>query len=313
MELRRLNNTDLEVSPIALGCAAMGGDDAWGVVDDSESIAAVQTALDLGVNLVDTAPFQGDGHSEQIVGKAIRGRRDRVLVSTKCGLVPDERDPRQRVRCLSRDSIRRECEASLQRLCVETIDLYQCQYPDPDTPIAETMEAMARLREEGKIRVAGLSDYGTQPLAEARRVGTVSFLQASFSMLKRHGAQELIPYCQEYRIPMLAHGCLARGLLTGKFDAHSTFEGVRAHKSAFLGERYVRNLKTIDQLRAIARDYGKTVGQLALNWVIHHPGVTAAVVGAKRASQVQENVGAVGWCIREADLPKIGDILHGNA
>lgn len=309
MERRPLGTTGLEVSPIALGCGAMGGDEHWGVVDDSESIAAIHCAIEGGVNLLDTAPTQGDGHSETIVGRAIQGRREQVLISTKCGLVPDARSPGGYTRCLRRESILRECENSLRRMRIETIDLYQCHWPDPETPIAETLGALESLVEQGKVRAIGLSNYGCQRLSEARAAGRVDFVQTGLSVLDRRAAEEIIPYCQEYRVSVLAYGCLLRGLLTGKFDAQSRFTGLRAADPAFSGERYRRNLHAVEKLQAIAENYGRSVAQLALNWVTSYPGVTSAVVGAKRASQILENLGGWGWRIGDEDLRKIDELM----
>jgi aryl-alcohol dehydrogenase-like predicted oxidoreductase len=305
-----LGDSGLEISPIALGCQAMGAEFSCGPVDDNESIATIQTALDLGINLIDTSPYQGEGHSEELIGKAIQSRRDDVVIATKCGLSRGLDDSLPK-RCLTREAVMRDCEASLRRLRVETIDLLQCHWPDPETPISETMEALEVLRDQGKIRAMGLCNYGCQRLAEARAAGTVHACQMPLSMLARQVTEELLPYCQEYHLGVLAYMPLCKGLLTGKFAPHTRFEDLRRNDPEFQDERYARNLEIVARLRPIAQNYGKSVGQLALNWACCYPGVTGVIVGAKRPSQIRENAGAVGWRIQPADLDRISAILRG--
>ena len=308
MEHRRLGTTDIEVSVVAMGCWALGNDPKfWGPVDDNESVAAIRQAIDLGLTLIDTAPAYGCGHSEEIVGKAITGRRDQVVVATKCGIVWDEVGAKRR--CLTRDSVLAECEASLRRMRIETIDLYQVHWPDPATPIAETMEAMARLREQGKIGAVGVSNFSCEQMSEARRCGPIECLQPPLSMLRREATEALLPYCQEYGIGVIAYGPMAHGLLTGKFTESSTFTGFRASDSMFTGEAFERNLAAVDRLRAVADRLGCTVGQLALRWVIQQPGVTAAIAGAKYVSQVRENAAAGQIVIPQAEMDEIDAIL----
>ena len=294
MQRRPLGQSGLSVSPIALGCAGMGGDDEWGPVDDNESIATIHSAIELGINLIDTAPTYGKGHAEEIVGNAVQSYRDEVLVATQCGLVggADEGETR---RCLTAGSIQRECERSLRRLRVECIDLYQCHWPDPATPIEETLGAMSRLVEQGKVRVVGLCNYGCQRLAEARAVGTFHAVQLQLSLLKRQATEELIPYCQEYQIGVLAYGALGQGLLSGALRSDARFTDARRHDPEFQGRRYASNLELVEKVRRVAENHEKSVGQLALNWVCDFAGVTAVIVGATRPSQILENVGAIGW------------------
>jgi aryl-alcohol dehydrogenase-like predicted oxidoreductase len=310
MEKRRLGASRIEVSVLGIGTWAMSGYvPAWGVVDDNESVAAIREALDGGVNLLDTAPIYGDGHSETIVGRAIAGRRDEVVLATKCGLLPSPSGGEPR-RCLARDSILRECDASLRRLQTDVIDVYQCHWPDPKTPLRETMEALVALLQMGKIRGIGLSNFSCEQMAAAKEFGPVHSIQPPFSLLTRRAAADLLPYCREHEMGVLAYGPLAKGLLTGKFSADSQIRGVRAEDPEFTGARFRQNLDFVDRLRPMAARYGKTVGQLALNWVIHQPGITAALFGAKRPSQVVENLGASGWSIDAADLARIDELLH---
>ncbi len=309
MEYRKLGGTELEVSVVAMGCWALGSDPVfWGLVDDNESIAAIHRALDLGVTLIDTAAAYGCGHSEEMVGKAITGRRDRVVIATKCGIVWREAGGKKE-NSLKRESVLKECEDSLRRMRIETIDLYQIHWPDPNTPIAETMEALVTLREQGKIRAIGVSNFSCEQMTEARRHGPVECLQPELSMLRRQATEELLPYCQEYGMGVIAYSPMANGLLTGKFDQSSTFTGFRAGHPLFTGEAFKHNLATVDRLRAVAGRLGCTVGQLALRWVIQQPGVTAAIAGAKRVSQVQENVAAADLVVPPAEMDEIDAIL----
>jgi len=285
--------------------------ETWGHVDDRESIEAVHQAIDCGINLIDTAPIYGLGHSEEIVGKAIRGRREEVLIATKCGLTfpASKNDPP--ARCLTRKFILRECEASLRRLQTDRIDLYQCHWPDPATPIEETMGALQTLREQGKITAIGLSNFGCEEMAAARACGPIQALQPPFSLLTPHAAEELIPYCREHRIAVLPYSPLAKGLLTGKFAAGMKFSDVRSRDPEFMGDRFRRNLQVVEQLRDIARRYEKSVAQVVINWTLGFPGVSAPIVGAKRPSQVLENAGGAGWSLSDADRQSIDELMRG--
>jgi len=311
MQKRLLGDSGLEVSVIALGTWAMGGTvETWGQVDDRESIAAIHQALDLGINLIDTAPIYGLGHSEEIVGKAIQGRRNEALVATKCGLLFPKSNDELPPRCLSRESIVRECEDGLRRLRTDVIDVYQCHWSDPETHIHETMDALTTLLEQGKIRAIGMSNFSCEQMTAAREFGPIHCLQPPFSMLHLRAAEDLIPYCIEHRIGVLPYSPLAKGLLTGKFNKESRFEDIREHDPEFVGERYRRNLRVVDELKNIAASYDRTVTQLVINWTVSFPGVTAPIVGAKRPSQVVENAGGVGWTITEEDRTRIDAIIR---
>lgn len=311
MDQRPLGESRIEVSVLALGTWAMGATvETWGHVDDRESIAAIHQAIDCGINLIDTAPIYGLGHSEEIVGKAIKGRRNDVVLATKCGLLFPASPQNPPMRSLSPASIRRECEDSLRRLQTDYIDLYQCHWPDPDTPIRETMGALTSLLAEGKIRAIGVSNFSTELITAAREYGPIHALQPPFSMLDRHAADDLIPYCTERHIAVIPYGPLAKGLLAGKFSADSQFQDVRSRDPEFLGARYRRNLRAVEKLRPFAEKYGKTLAQLAINWTVYHPGVTAPIVGAKRPSQVSENAGGTGWSLSAEDRTAIDQILE---
>ena len=311
MQRHRLGESELEVSAIALGTWAMSGAvETWGHVDDGESIAAIHQALDCGINLIDTAPIYGLGHSEEIVGKAIQGRRHEVLVATKCGLLFPQSSEQMPPRCLAAESVIRECESSLRRLRTDVIDLYLCHWPDPDVPIRETIGALTTLSDQGKIRAIGLSNYSCEEIAAAREFGPVHAIQPPFSMLQLRAAEDLIPYCVEHSMGVLPYTPLAKGLLTGKFDLDTKHEGIRARDLEFIGSRYRRNLSIVASLVEIAKRYEKTAAQLAINWTTAQRGVTAPIVGAKRASQVLENAGGVGWSISEQDRAEIDRLLR---
>jgi aryl-alcohol dehydrogenase-like predicted oxidoreductase len=303
----------LQVSPVALGTWAMGGSaDVWGHVDDRESTATIHQAIDIGINLIDTAPIYGLGHAERILGKAIRGRRGEVIIATKCGLLFPSASHEPPRRCLNRDSILRECDESLRRLGVDVIDLYQCHWPDPETPIRETMGAMTYLLEQGAIRAIGLSNFSCEQLISAREFGPVHAIQPPFSLVNTRAADDLIPFCQAHDIAVLVYSPLAKGLLTGKFDAESTFEDLRARDPDFLGNRLHRNLHIADGLKVVAEQCGRTPAQVALNWTTHHPGVTSAITGARRPSQVMENAGGVGWRLTNEQVAQVGHLAGGS-
>jgi len=243
-------------------------------------------------------------------GTPKRSSARRWVVATKCGLLPGPDADAPPRRCLTGTSVIQECDRSLRRLGVDCIDLYQCHWPDPDTPIRETMEAMVSLQELGKIRAIGLSNFGCERMAAAREFAAVTVAQISFSMLNRKGATDLLPYCAEHGMGVLVYGPLAKGLLTGKFDQHSTFTDLRATDREFSGARLLSNVRKVSRLADVAGRGEKTAAQLALNWVMHQPGVTAAIVGAKRPSQIVENAGAVGWSIPADQLAEINRILE---
>lgn len=306
MERRPLGESGLEVSPLALGTWAMGGyAPTWGYVDDRESVAAIHQALDCGINLIDTAPIYGLGHAEEIVGRAILGRRDEVVIATKCGLQFPETPDLIPPRCLRRDHVIRECEASLRRLRTDVIDVMQCHWPDPQTPIEETIEALGMLIEQGKIRAMGLSNFDYEQVRAARKLGPIACIQPPLSPLNQRAAEDLIPYCMEHRIGVITYSPLAKGLLTGKFDANSRFGDLRASDPEFIGKRFSANLSFVESLKPIAVKYDRSLAQLALNWSINHFGVTAPIFGAKKPSQVTENAGAMGWTISEEDRAEI--------
>ncbi len=307
MKYEYIPNSDLKVSVLCLGTWVFGGD-SWSGANESDCLNAIEAAADLGINFIDTAPIYSNGQSEKIIGKIMGKKRDQWVIATKCGL---KKHGDKIINDLSPKSIARQLDNSLKRLNIDCIDLYQCHWPDPDTPIRETMEALTTLLDQGKVRAIGLSNYGCEAIAPAREFGPIHALQTAFSMLHPRAADDLLPFCVEHRMAVLGYGVLAKGLLTGKFDADSRFEDARAADPEFIGARYRRNLALVASLRGMASEYGKTVTQLVINWTSGQPGLTASIIGAKLPSQVLENVGGVGWSITEEDRAHIDRLLKG--
>lgn len=313
MHTRRLGETDLKFTALGLGTWAIGGpwDFGWGPQSDKDSIAAIRQALDLGINWVDTAPVYGLGHAEEIVGRAIEGRRDQVIIATKCGMVWNNQ--RKVSFLLKADSIRQEVEASLRRLNVDVIDLYQIHWPNPDADISEAFEAIGKLVDQGKARYAGVSNFSTAQLERVATVAPVASLQPPYSMLDRDAELELLPYCAEHNIGVIAYGPLAFGLLTGKYS----LESVRAlpkddwrHRGARFNEPELSaNLDFIDGIKAIAERNERHLAQLAIAWVLRRTEITSAIVGARHPSQIVETVGAADWAPADSDFAAIDQLL----
>jgi aryl-alcohol dehydrogenase-like predicted oxidoreductase len=302
--------TDMNVSRIVLGTWVTGGW-AWGGADDEASKAAILRALELGINFIDTAPVYGFGKSEQVVGQALRdwGQAGSVVVATKCGL---EWDDKERIRRNSTpERIRLEAEDSLTRLGIERIDLYQIHWPDPQTPFEASMEAMVRLREEGKIRFIGLSNFKPDQIRSCLHAGPVSSLQPPYNLFEREADAEVLPFCRENDIATLVYGGLCRGLLTGKFSGGETFPrgDLRRGDPKFKPDRFKQYVKAVEDFKKVASSYGKTTAQFALRWALQQPGVTSVIAGARTAAQVEDNVGVTGWEISREDLERVDNIL----
>ena len=314
MRIRQLGKTDLHLTVVGFGAWAIGGGGwkfAWGPQDDDESIAAIRKALELGINWIDTAAIYGLGHSEEVVGKAIKGIAKRPIIATKCGLVWDEKGNISNR--LKKESIRAEVEASLRRLNIDVIDLYQIHWPIPDEDIEEGWETMARLVQEGKIRYAGLSNFNVSQLKRSQLIHPVASLQPPYSMLKRDVERDILPYCGQNSIGVVVYSPMQKGLLTGKI----TRERVNAfppddHRRGdpeFNEPLLSHNLDLVDKLTAIAQKHGKTVAQLAIAWVLRRPEVTAAIVGTRRPDQVAETALAGDWILPQEDIDAIEKLL----
>lgn len=317
MKYRQLGTTDLRASVVGLGTWVMGGGVVWGEdPDDQESIRTLQAAIDAGINLIDTAPSYGWGRSEEVIGKAIKGRRDDVILATKCGLWwEDQRgsfflcfNGKDLYRSLRPDTIRIEVENSLRRLDVDCIDLYQTHWPaaDPDkTPVAETMECLMQLKQQGKIRAIGVSNVTVDQLRENIACGEVSSNQPRYSMLSRDIESDILTLCRENKISTLAYMPLEQGLLTGKVGLDRTFKPDEFRSNTdwnpwFKLENRPRVLSMLEGWSDLTERYDCTLAQLAIAWTVAQPGVTHALCGARRPQQALEN--AKGGCIDlEAD------------
>ncbi len=301
MKQVKLNNADAGISEIILGTWAIGGSN-WGPYDEKNAVSAVETALDNGINAIDTAPVYGDGHAEKLIGKAIRGKRDKVFLATKCGL---DIYSRKYDRDLSSSYIEKDLHGSLERLNTDFIDLYQCHWPDPRTPVEETMSALLKFRQQGKIRHIGVSNFSRAELSEALRCAPIFSLQPHYSLLERSPETELLSLCVENNINVFPYGCLGAGMLTGKYrecprftrgDARSFF--YRYFKPKYWSK--VRRL--VDEMEAISQRKGATTGAVALSWLLGRPGIKSVVVGARSASQVVENIAGVPIDLSEDEL-----------
>jgi len=313
MQTRRLGSTDLNLTTVGLGTWAIGGpwQYGWGPQDDGEAVAGILAALDAGINWIDTAPAYGLGHSEELVGQALRQTRHRPIIATKCGILWNER--KEKVVHLKRDSIRRECLASLRRLGVERIDLYQMHWPDPPEDIEEAWEEMVRLADEGKVRYLGVCNYSVEQIERVGRIRPVSSLQPPYSMLRRDVEKELLGYCARHNIGVVAYSPMQRGLLTGKFS-HERLAALapddhRRRMPEFQEPAFSASLKLVEDLQKTAQRRGRNVAQLAISWVLRRPEVTAAIVGARRPSQIQETVGAADWTLGKEEIEEVEMLL----
>ena len=314
MEQRTLGNSQLKLSTVGLGTWAMGGDDwafGWGPQDDAASREAVHEAIDSGINWIDTAPVYGLGRSEEVVGKAIVDRRDELIIATKCGRVWDE--SRTIGKRLTKESVRRELEASLKRLGIEQIDLYQMHWPEPDEEIEEGWAAIGELIKEGKVRYGGVSNFSLEQLKRVHSIHPVTSLQPPYSMFRRGIENDLLPYCQANQIGVIAYSPMQAGLLTGTFTkerAAALAESDWRKRSPYFKEPQLSvNLETIERLRPIGDRNGLTMGQLALAWLLRDPVMTAAIVGARKPGQITETFKASGVSLSAADLEEIELVL----
>jgi len=322
MLYRGLGQSGIEASVVALGAWAIGGW-KWGGTDESDAVEAIRAAIDHGVTLIDTAPIYGFGLSESIVGKAIAGRRDEVVLATKCGLVWNvdkgnfcfDSDGKSIYGYLGPESIHWEVEQSLQRLDTDYIDLYQTHWPESTTPIADTMEALLELKEEGKIRAIGASNVTRAQLAQYCAAGPLDSDQERYNMLDRDIEEDPLPYCRENGIAVLAYSPLAQGLLTGKVGPDREFsEGdQRRDNSRFSAENRRKVAAMLEELKPAAEARAMTLAQLAIAWAIAQPGLTHALVGARNPDQVRENAVAADVELTPDELAGIDEIIARHA
>jgi len=315
MRKKKLGWTDLELTRVGLGTFAIGGPDwhaGWGPQDDNDSIQAIRRALELGVNWIDTAPVYGLGKSEEIVCEALKGAGEKPIIATKCGLVWDEK--RNIIHRLKRESVLKEVDASLKRLGIDVIDLYQIHWPNPDEDLEEAWAAMSDAVKAGKVRYIGVSNCNVSQLERLKGIHRVASLQPPYSMILREVEEEILPYCEKHDIGVIPYSPMQRGLLTGKYTLESVQKlDRRDHR---LREPYFQepdlsvHLSFVDRLRPIAEKNGKSLAGLAIAWVLRRPEVTAAIVGARRPSQIEETAGAADWDIGSEDVRNIDAIIE---
>jgi len=311
MEYRKLGSSDLKVSVIGFGAWGIGGAPFWSSEGDNMSVKSIKKAFDLGINFFDTAPVYGFGRSESLLGKALKPVRDKVILATKCGLRWDKETLGSISKVATRQSIMEEIDQSLKRLDTDVIDLYQVHWPDGKTPHEETMETLLKIREQGKIRYIGVSNYSVQQMQDCLKTGPLVSLQPEYSLLQRAIEKEAVPFCLIHDIGVIAYSPLASGVLTGKYDRDTKFKDWRSKGiiGQFTGEGYVRNIEKVERLKKIAEAEGKTCGQMAVNWVMGQPGVASALVGVKNDRQVGENLKSVGWELNASVQDEINRIF----
>lgn len=309
MKTKQLGNTDLEISLIGFGAWAIGGGDwayAWGPQDDGDSIAAINRAIDGGMNWIDTAAVYGLGHSEEIVGKAIHGMRNKPYIFTKCGLVWD--NSRMVKQILKAGSIRSECEASLRRLHVDVIDLYQVHWP-VDEDIEEAWETMAQLQAEGKVRYIGVSNFNVEQISKCISIAPVASLQPPYSLISRDYEKEILPFCRKQEIGVIVYSPMASGLLSGSMTreriANLPIDDWRRKSDFFQEPALSRHLALVEKLKLIGSRYGYSAGEVAIAWTLKNAAVTAAIVGGRSAAQVDGILKAWQLQLTESDLKEI--------
>lgn len=309
MEKRKLGN--LEVTALGFGSWGIGGAPFWTTEGDAESLRAVKRAYACGINFFDTAPVYGFGRAERLLAKALKGKRDRVILATKGGLRWTKESLNFIRKDSSAESIRWEIEQSLKRLETDTIDLYQVHWPDPLTPLEETMAALMQLKEEGKIRHIGLSNFSRKQIEECLKYGEVVSLQSKYNLLERDLERDEIPFCIEKNMAILPYSPLASGILTGKYGRDAKFKDWRGkgHGRHFSGEIYENHIRKVEKFKALAAQCGKKTHHLALAWLLRQPGVASIPVGVNNSAQVEDNLQAVGWEIPEEAGEKIKEIL----
>lgn len=312
MEARRLGNSDMEITRIGFGAWAIGGSGwefAWGDQEDQDSISAIHRALDLGMNWIDTAAVYGLGHSEEVVARAVEGwsGSKRPYIFTKCGMVWDEQ--RQVGNSLKADSVRKEVESSLRRLKVETVDLLQIHWPEPDEEIEEGWAELAKLQKEGKIRYIGVSNFSVEQMKRAQAIAPITSLQPPYSLLRRAIEPEILPYCAENNIGVICYSPMQSGLLTGAMTrerAQNLPENDwRRNNREFQEPRLTANLRLVDLLREIGDRHGRSPGEIAVAWTLRRPELTAAIVGARSAEQVDGIIGAGTFRLSGEEIDRI--------
>jgi len=314
METRFLGNSDLAITPIGIGAWAIGGggwNGSMGPQNDSDSIPAIHAALDRGLNWIDTAALYGLGHSEEMVARAIQGRSPKPYVFTKCERVWDKN--RNIGACLKAESVRRECEESLRRLKINAIDLYQIHWPEPDGDIEEGWTELARLKEEGKVRWIGVSNFSVDQMRRAQAIAPITSLQPPYAVVRREIEHEILPFCLSQNIGVIVYSPMYAGLLTGAMTkervANFLPEDWRHNLPGFQEPALSCNLQIVEHLREMGNRHGRSPGEVAIAWTLNHPAVTGAIVGFRSAQQVAGIIGAAEFRLNPTELSEIEALL----
>lgn len=310
MKKRRFGNTGMNITPIGFGSWAIGGagwSHGWGPQDDNRAVEAVERAVELGINWIDTAAVYGLGHSEELIGKALAGLKNKPLVFTKCSLVWN--DNRRIGNSLKADSIRRECEASLRRLNVDAIDLYQVHWPHPEHDIEEGWRTMAELKEEGLVRHIGVSNFNVEQMQRAHAIAPVESLQPPYSMLRRAIETDILPFCLEQNIGVIVYSPMLSGMLSGAMTRERALnlppDDWRRNNKEFQEPRLSYNLELVELLKKTGKKHGLSAGEVAVAWTLRHPAVTAAIVGGRSAEQVEGTIGAAEMTFTQEEAREI--------
>jgi aryl-alcohol dehydrogenase-like predicted oxidoreductase len=313
MRQRTLGFTDLELTVVGIGTWAMGGpwQYGWGPQNDDDAVAGIVRGLEEGINWIDTAPIYGLGHSEELVAKALKQTKSKPIIATKCGLLWDDKG--QRVPCLKRESIRKECEDSLKRLGVKVIDLYQMHWPGSDDETVQAWQEMAKLVEEGKVRYIGVSNFTVGQIKLVQKIAPVASLQPPYGMVHREVEKELLPFCAENDIGVVVYSPIQRGLLTGKFSYEKLMslapDDHRRTNADFQEPRFGATLELVGGLKPIAQRKGITIAQLAVGWVLRRPEVTAAILGVRAPEQIVETAAGSDVELSEKEIKEIEELL----
>jgi len=315
MQTRQLGNSDMRITPLGIGAWAIGGSGWFGSMgpqNESESIPAIHAALDRGLNWIDTAALYGLGHSEEVVAEALKGRSPRPYVFTKCERVWNSQG---RVGAsLKAESIRKECEGSLRRLKTDVIDLYQIHWPEPDEEIEEGWTELARLKEEGKVRHIGVSNFSVAQMKRAQAIAPITSLQPPYSIVTREIENEILPYAESNNIGVIVYSPMSAGLLTGAMTrervANFIAEDWRRNLPNFREPLLSRNLRLVEQLREIGKRHGRSPGEVAIAWTLDHPAVTAAIVGFRSPRQVGGIIGALEFRLSKGEMAEIETMLE---